>query len=309
VASSKTRARKLARAKLHRQLARRADQQRRTRQVRAGLAVGLAVALAGLGTAWLMGAFDKNGTPAAQTQCEWTKQDTAANPDLVDKGTPTTTGLPESGNSILTMALGTGTVQVTLDRAGATCGAASLRYLADQNFFANTACSSLTHTATDGYALGCGDPSGKGTGGVAYTFFSEQPAPDASPAASAAASAAASPAAQSPRFYKAGTVVMEPAVSGSQFKIFYQDSTIDASLHNYSVVGEVSSGLTTIAAIAKAGTVANDSGADVKPKNEVKIQTLTVADAPSTSETPSAQPTGSAAPSTTATATATPAAS
>jgi len=305
VASSKTRARKLARAKLHRQLARRADQQRRSRQVRAGLAVGLAVVLAGLGTAWLMGAFDKKAAPTAQTQCEWTKQDAAANPDLVDKGTPTTSGLPESGNSVMTMALGTGTVQVALDRAGATCGSASLRYLADQNFFANTTCSSLTHTDAEGYTLGCGDPSGKGTGGVAYTFFAEQPAPEAS--TSPAASASASPAAQSLRFYKAGTVVMEPAVSGSQFKIFYKDSTVDASLHNYSVVGAVSSGLTTIDAIAKAGTVANDSGADVKPKNEVKIQTLTVADAPSASDTPSTQPTGSAAPS--ATATATPAAS
>jgi peptidyl-prolyl cis-trans isomerase B (cyclophilin B) len=301
VASSKTRARKLARAKLHRQLARRADQQRRSRQVRAGLAVGLAVALAGAGTLWLLGVFDKKSEPTAQTQCEWTKQDTSANADLQDKGTPTTSGLPESGTAVMTMALGTGTVQASLDRAGATCGSASLRYLADQNYFNNTTCFALTHTDAEGYALACGDHTGKGTGGVAYTFFSEQPAPEAT--TSAAASASASASTQSLRFYKAGTVVMEPAVSGSQFRIFYKDSTVDAAVHNYSVVGEVTGGLATIDAIAKAGTVANDSGADVKPKNEVKIQTLTVADAPSAS----AAPTGTAAP--TASATATPAAS
>jgi len=301
VASSKTRARKLARAKLNRQLARQADQQRRGRQVKAGVAVGLAVVVAGLGTAWLLGAFDKDKTPAAQTQCEWTKQDTSANADLVDKGTPTTSGLPDTGTGIMTIALGSGTVQATLDRAGATCGSASLRYLADQNFFNGTACQALTHTEAEGYTLACGDPSGKGTGGTAYTFFSEQPAPDASASAapSASASATASASTQSLRFYQAGTVVMEPAVSGSQFRIFYKDSTVDAAVHNYSVVGQVSSGLNVIETIAKAGTVANDSGADVKPKTEVKIQTLTVADSAADASAP-ATPSGSTAPTATA---------
>lgn len=304
MASSKTRARRLARAKLHRQLARQAEQQRRSRQIRAGLAVGLAVVLAGLGTAWLLGAFDKKETPTAQTQCEWTKQDVAANPDLADKGTPVASGLPDTGTATMTMALGTGTVQVALDRAGATCGAASLRYLADQNYYNNTTCFSLTHTDADGYALTCGDHTGKGTGGAAYTFFAEQPAPEAT--ATPAASASASAAATTKRFYKAGTVVMDPAVSGSQFLIFYKDSTVDATLHNYSVVGEVTTGLQTVDAIARAGTVKNDQGADVKPKNEVKIQTLTVAD---TSTSPAAQPTGSATPTGSAAPTATTSAS
>ncbi|NUO58972.1 MAG: peptidylprolyl isomerase [Hamadaea sp.] len=295
MASSKTRARKLARAKLNRQLARQAESQRRGRQVRAGVAVGLAVLLVGAGALWLLGVFDKDKTPTAQTQCEWTKQDTSANPDLADKGVPTTSGLPDTGNATMNLALGTGTVTATLDRAGATCGAASLRYLADQNFFNGTACHALTHTDAEGYALACGDPSGKGTGGVAYTFFSEQPAPEAT--ASAAPSASASAAPSTLRFYQAGTVVMEPAVSGSQFRIFYKDSTVDSAVHNYSVVGQVSSGLNVIEAIAKAGTVANDSGADVKPKTDVKIQTLTVTDTqPTTEPTGSAAPSGSAAP-------------
>src|SRR5262245_9990516 len=71
VASSKTRQRKLARAKLNRQLARQAEQQRRSRRVRAGLAVFLTIALVGLGSAWLLGAFDKETTTPPQTQCLW----------------------------------------------------------------------------------------------------------------------------------------------------------------------------------------------------------------------------------------------
>jgi peptidyl-prolyl cis-trans isomerase B (cyclophilin B) len=304
VASSKTRARKLARAKLNRQMARRAESQRRGRQAKAGIAVGLAVIVAAFGTAWLLGAFDKKEKPAAQTQCEWTKQDTSTNADLVDKGQPGTTGLPDTGNSIMTVALGSGTVQATLDRASSTCGTASLAYLAGQNFYNGTNCYALTHTDAEGYALACGDPSGKGTGGVAYTFFSEQTAPDASPSPAASGSAAptASTTTQALRFYKAGTVVMEPSVSGSQFRIFYKDSTVDAAVHNYSVVGQVTSGLNVIETIAKAGTVANDSGADVKPKTDVKIQTVTVAEAPSGSAEPSgsATPSGSASPSSSA---------
>src|SRR6478609_4718123 len=84
VASSKTRQRKLARAKLHRQLARQAEQQRRGRRVRAGLAIFLTVALVGLGSAWLLGAFDKEPKVTPETQCLWTKQDPASNPDVKD---------------------------------------------------------------------------------------------------------------------------------------------------------------------------------------------------------------------------------
>jgi len=87
---------------------------------------------------------------------------------------------------------------------------------------------------------------------------------------------------------------MNPSVSGSQFMIFYKDSTLDTSTHNYSVVGQVSSGLEAIDTIAKAGTVNNDAGADVKPKNAVTVQTLTVADGPSPSAAPSTQPSATA---------------
>lgn len=290
MASSRTRQRKLARAKLNRQLARQADQQRRGRRVRAGLAVFLAVAIVGLGSAWLLGAFDKKTTTTPEAQCLWTKQDTAANPDVKDVGTPAESGLPKTGTADMTLALNTGApLKIQLDRTGATCASASLAYLAAQNYYAGTPCYSLTHTPTDGYALSCGDHSGKGTGGAAYTFFQEVSAEQVTPSASPSASAA--PASLS--LFKKGTVAMNPGVSGSQFVIFYQDSQIDTATHPYTVVGQVTSGLPTVEAIAKAGTVNNDAGANVKPKTTVTVQSVSVVETPSASAAPT--PTGTPA--------------
>jgi len=291
VASSRTRQRKLARAKLNRQLARQADQQRRSRRVRAGLAVFLAVAVVGVGSAWLLGAFDKKTTTPPETQCVWTKQDPAANPDVKDVGVPAETGLPKTGSSDMTVTLGTGPVTIKLDRTGATCASASLAYLAAQNYYANTPCFSVTHSPTDGYALSCGDHTGKGTGGAAYTFFQEAAAEQITPSASPSGASAA-PAAPLALFKK-GTVAMNPGSSGSQFVIFYQDSKVDAATHPYTIVGQVTSGLPTVEAIAKAGTVPNDAGSDVKPKTAVTVQSVSVVETPSPSTEPT--PTGTPA--------------
>lgn len=295
MASSKTRQRKLARAKLHRQLARQADQQRRGRRVRAGLAVFLAVAIVGLGSAWLLGAFDKKPTTTPETQCLWTKQDPAANPDIKDVGTPAEKGLPNAGRGDMTLTLNTGEVHIQLDRAGSTCASASIAYLAAQNYYANTPCFSVTHTPADGYALSCGDHTGKGTGGAGYTFYQEVTAEQITPTASPAPSASAAPAQLS--LFKKGMVAMNPGSSGSQFIIFYQDSQVDTTAHPYTIVGEVTSGLPTVEAIAKAGTVMNDAGVDVKPKNAVTVQSVSVVDAPTPSSSPSSSSSPAASPS------------
>lgn len=295
MASSKTRQRKLARAKLNRQLARQAEQQRRGRRVRAGLGIFLTVALVGLGSAWLLGAFDKKPTTTPQTQCLWTKQDTAANPDAKDVGTPAESGLPATGRGDMTLTLNTGSVHILLDRVGATCASASIAYLAAQNYYANTPCFSLTHTPADGYALLCGDHTGKGTGGAAYTFYQEATAEQITPTASPAPSASAAPSQLS--VFKKGTVAMNSGSSGSQFIIFYQDSQIDTASHPYTVVGEVTSGLPTVEAIATAGTVKNDVGVDVKPKNAVTVQSVSVVEAPVPSSEPTPSGTPAASPS------------
>src|SRR4051794_16188432 len=60
VASSRDRQRKLARAKLDRQLARRAARLRRRRRIQAGIGAALAVLLIVLGGVWLAGGFDRD---------------------------------------------------------------------------------------------------------------------------------------------------------------------------------------------------------------------------------------------------------
>lgn len=303
MASSNTRQRKLARAKVDRQMARRADHERRSRQLKAVFGGLLAIALVGVLGAWTLGAFDAKPADTVAETCPWNPLDTAANTALKDVGKPEANGMPESGTSAMTIALGTGNVVASLDRTAAPCGAASLKYLADKGFYNDTKCHELTNSEGS-YALACGDPSGTGTGGAAYSWWNENPpvegteldpaaspsaaasaAPSGSAAPKASASAAPSPSAApaKPR-YPAGTVAMLPSVNGSQFLIFYQDSSVET---NYSIVGKVTSGLDVVKKIAQAGTVANDAGVQTKPKQDVVIKTLTVVDTTTAPASPS----------------------
>ncbi|MBB5873060.1 peptidyl-prolyl cis-trans isomerase B (cyclophilin B) [Allocatelliglobosispora scoriae] len=293
MASSRTRARKLAREKLDRQLARRADVTRRNRRIRAGVGAGLSVILVGLGATWLLGGFDAKPEPAAApVQCVWQEQNTEANTDLKPVGAPATSGLAETGTAAMTLTLSTGAVQVALDQANSPCAAASIGYLAGKQFYDNTSCFELQH-AKDVYSLRCGDPSASGKGGPSYTFANELTIPPADPAASPSPSASADAGTVT---LKAGTVAMLPNVSGSQFIIFYKDSKVE--MGKYSLVGQVSGGLDIISKIAAAGTVANASGEDTKPKSDVKIQTVAVV--PGTEQPPATTPssTPAATPST-----------
>jgi len=311
VATSNTRLRKLARAKLDRQLARRAEKERRQRQIRAAAAGVLTLALLVVGGMWIGGVFDKESKPLeAAPDCSWTKQDTAANTNLKDVGTPAEKGITKTGTSTMSIALKTGettgNVDIKLNNEAAKCGSAALAYLAQRNFYGETKCHELTH-GEGSFALRCGDPSETGNGGAAFTWYPENvppattpsasPEPSGSPAASASPTPSASPAPAAAPRYPAGTVAMANGLYGSQFLIFYKDSTLDA---NYSVVGQVTSGLEFITKIADAGTVPNSSGVDTKPKNDVIIQTLTVVgDTPP--PTPAADPSASPQPSSTAT--------
>ncbi|MEV4412855.1 peptidylprolyl isomerase [Catellatospora sp. NPDC049609] len=307
MASSNTRQRKLARAKVDRQLARRADQERRSRQLKAVFGGLLALALVGVLGAWTLGAFDEKPAETVAETCPWNPLDVSANANLKDVGKPAATGMPESGTSAMTVAFGSGNVVAELDRTNAPCGAASLKYLADSGFYNDTKCHELTH-GDGAFALACGDPSGTGTGGAAYSWWNENApadAPAADPSAAAAATSgaspstgttpAASPSAATAVRYPAGTVAMLPNISGSQFLIFYQDST---TATNYSIVGKLTSGLDVVKKIAQAGTTANEAGADTKPKQDVVIKTLTVVDTTAPATTPSAPatpaPSGSA---------------
>ncbi|GEM_PF-905348 len=314
MASSKDRQRKLARAKLERQMARRAAAARRKRQIRAAIGSALALVLLALGSFWALGGFDRKPTtnPSAMDICTWTKQDGQSNTNLKDVGTPPTRDLPTSGTRPMTITTNQGEpVTVQLDLAAAPCAAASFTYLAGQQFFNDTKCHEIT---TEG-ALRCGDPSGTGFGGPTYTFYDEnvpegpEPSPSesasASPSDGPSASPSASPSATAPAdsepAYPAGTVAMigfPPGSNGSQFLIFFKDYNPTEPM--YSIVGTVTSGMDVIKKIGNMETVDNGSGAKVKPKHDIVIQSLTVGEPSSgdpTSAPPSATPTPTTSPS------------
>ncbi|MEU2616370.1 peptidylprolyl isomerase [Micromonospora sp. NPDC007271] len=269
MASSRDRQRKLARAKLDRQLARRAAAAKRRRQIQAGIGAAVVLALIVLGSAWGLGAFDSKPEPkAAEDVCLWTPQDASANTNLKDVGTPPTTGLPTSGTRTMTVTTNQGApITAELDLTSAPCAGASISYLAGKSFYDNTKC----HEITAEGALRCGDPSGTGFGGPAYTFANEDvpAAPQASPSAS--------PAPEQPPAYPKGTVAMigsPPGANGSQFLIFFKDFNPETPA--YSIVGKVTGGLDVVEKVGALETVDNGNGAKVKPKTDVVIQSLTV---------------------------------
>ncbi len=291
MASSKDRARKLAREKLDRQLARRAGRQRRRRQIQAGLGAALALVLIVGGVAWLGGAFDGDEPvdPTASDVCAWTPQNADSNPDLKDVGEPPTSGIPTEGTRPFTITTDKGApIVVSLDLAGAPCSSASLSYLAGKQFFDNTTC----HEITAEGAIRCGDPKGTGRGGPTYTVYNENM--PVAPTPRASASAPATP--QAP-LYPKGTVAMigdPPGANASQFLIFFKDFTPKTE-PQYSIVGTVTGGLDTVAKIGKIATVANSAGDKVTPKDKITVQSITVGEpsAAPADTVPSAGPTAS----------------
>ncbi|MEU4476279.1 peptidylprolyl isomerase [Micromonospora sp. NPDC023888] len=291
MASSRDRQRKLARAKLDRQLARRAAATRRRRQIQAGVGAALILVLVVAGSAWALGAFDSDSkqNTANEDTCLWTPQDATANTNLKDVGTPESKGLPTEGTRAMTVTTNQGgPITAELSLTNSPCAAASIAHLASRSFYDNTKCHEIT---ADG-ALRCGDPSGTGMGGPTYSFYDEElpTVPSASPSAS--------PAPGQPPTYPKGTVAMianPPGSNGSQFLIFFKDFT--TAEPKYPVIGRVTGGLDVVEKIGALPTVDNGTGAKVKPSTDVTIQSLTVgepvtaaAPAPSTSGAPSSSP-------------------
>jgi peptidyl-prolyl cis-trans isomerase B (cyclophilin B) len=289
VASSKDRQRKLARAKLDRQMARRAVKERRRRRMYAGIGSGVAVLLIVAGIAWMNGAFDsdKSTTAADQDICAWTPQSATTNTNLKEVGTPPTKNIPVTGTETMTIKTDQGDpIQVSLDLTTAPCGSEDLRYLASKNFFDKTTC----HEITTYGAIRCGDPTGTGLGGPTYSVYSENTpaAPEPSPSAAAGKAPLTNP------LYPKGTVALignPPGTNGSQFLIFFKDYS--PASPEYSIVGSVSGGMSTVDKIGKIPTVANDAGDKVKPTTKITIASLTVAQ-PAASTAASAAPSASA---------------
>jgi peptidyl-prolyl cis-trans isomerase B (cyclophilin B) len=151
----------------------------------------------------------------------------------------------------ITFTTNCGDIAITTDKkAPRTTGVIS--YLVANKFYHGIKCHRLT---TDGiYVLQCGDPAGNGTGGPGFKFDDEN-----LPKAGSDGSA----------IYARGTVAMAnsgPNTNGSQFFLVYQDSPLPP---NYSVWGQITTGLNRLDAIAKAGVSGGTS--DGAPLQEVVI--------------------------------------
>ncbi|GGJ86334.1 hypothetical protein GCM10010123_14910 [Pilimelia anulata] len=281
MASGNERARALARSKRQRQLARRAEQVRRRRQLVAGIATGLAVLLVVVGAFWFFGG-DDDPRPGAGG-CDWTRLDPAADSNLRDVGEPPRRGNPAVGDAVLTASTNQGQLDITLEQGTAPCGVASLRHLAGRGFFNNTTC----HALTPEY-LRCGDPTGTGAGGPTYGVLGENlpaPAPAGSP----------SPAGD-PQYLR-GTIALvrnNLGTYGSQFAIVYKDiRTSDPTL---APVGYLTAGINHVDRVVKAGTAPGGT----KPKTALTLTSVTVEggipNQPIMTVTPTATPTPSASP-------------
>jgi peptidyl-prolyl cis-trans isomerase B (cyclophilin B) len=299
VARTRDRQRALARAKLDRQIARRAAAARKKRQIQAGTAAGLALVLIVLGALWFSGVFEPDKEkPVGSGECAWNSTEGGEN--IKDVGRPPTKGIQTSGVETMTITTNQGVIKALVDTAKVPCAAASFSFLSSKGYFDNTPCHRLT-TDGGGYVLQCGDPSGTGSGGPGYRYADEnlpEPLPSDSASASpstdpsADPSASASAAATGPAIYTRGMIAMANSgddTNGSQFFIVYKDSP--AFEAKYTILGTVTDGLEIVDKIASSGVAeGGTSPSDGKPKVEVTIQSLTLGSGDAPAETPSSEP-------------------
>jgi peptidyl-prolyl cis-trans isomerase B (cyclophilin B) len=170
--------------------------------------------------------------------------------------TPPSGDIATTGTLALKMTTNFGDIGLNLDRATATCAAASFEALARQKFFDGTPCH--RETSSDSLkVLQCGDPSGAGTGGPGYTFPTKVTGSET---------------------YPRGTVAMANSGSGtdaSQFFLVYGDSQLQP---NYTVVGKIDdAGLAVLDAIAANGNNGANGAGDGAPNKPVTITSMTAA--------------------------------
>lgn len=270
--AGKDRRKQLARQRYERQLAERAAQQRRARQVKivgtvvavvlvVGASAGLAAVMGGQGKA------SKNGQAAADPASRQTpapRQSVSVkpgecaylpstDPGVKDVGTPAKKPAYK-GATRATVKTDLGDIVMELDGAKAPCTVGSMAYLAAKNFYDNTKCHRLV---TEGIkVLQCGDPTGSGSGGPAYRFANEN---------------------TNGAKYTRGTLAMahsaQPDSNGSQFFIVYGDSPLPPQ---YTVFGKVTAGMNVVDQVAKAGSDGASGPGDGAPKKPITIQDVAI---------------------------------
>jgi peptidyl-prolyl cis-trans isomerase B (cyclophilin B) len=268
VSGKKERQRKLARERMLRQQARRAQRDRKTRQITivaviccvvVGLGVGGYFLFAGPGSSKAAAvSATSSATPSASASAS-TQAEPATSCSYLPNGTAArNVGRPpakpdDKASYQATIHTNRGDVVIDLLNSKATCTVNSFVYLAAKKYFNNTHCHRLT--TIDPYVLQCGDPTGTGSGGPGYKFANENLAGAK---------------------YTQGTVAMAnsgPNTNGSQFFIVYKNSTLAPS---YTPFGEVVKGLGIVQNVAKAGSNNANGPGDGHPKEKVVIESVTI---------------------------------
>ncbi|WP_163506918.1 peptidylprolyl isomerase [Fodinicola acaciae] len=272
--SGRDRQRALARAKLERQMARRAAAARKRRQMQAGIGAIVAVVVLVAGGWFLISKFggttvnnaSANASASASASaspppgsCVYSKDAGQPVKGARNVGVPTTTNVPHTGTQTVTITTNQGVVEFTMDTAKAPCTSHSFTFLADKKYYDNTPCHRILTSGS--YMLQCGDPTGTGQSGPGYQFGTEN-----------------LPTGKTPP-YPAGTVAManasDPNTNGSQFFLVYKDSNFDGP--NYSVFGKITKGLDVLTKIAAGGVTGSDQST---PKTKVTITSVKVTPPP-----------------------------
>ena len=289
MATKKERQRQLARQAHQRRMQRRVDQAKRARQLSVSVIVAVVVVAVGVGGAAIAGAFGSGKSSAAANSSSTPAASTSASPSASATPSPTNTAAMVDGKCIYTKS-GTaarkvslppakpdtsasytakfttnrGVIRLKLDNA-APCTVNSFVSLADQSYFNNTHCHRLVTTGI--YVLQCGDPTGTGEGGPGYVFNSENLSSLKQVTADGTKEA----------LYPAGSVAMantgEPDSNGSQFFFVYKNTDLPAS---YTPFGTITSGLSIIQKVAKAGSDNSNGTGDGHPKEKVQIDSVTI---------------------------------
>ena len=271
MATKKERQRELARQAYERRLERHALRARRTRQAWVASIAAILVLGVGAGSAALAGVFpgqkpaaspsasaSASASPSAGPtsamvggKCVYTTSGTAARKVSLPPATPDT-----KATYTATITTNRGPIVISLLNSKAPCTVNSFVSLADQKYYDNTPCHRLTTAQSGIYVLQCGDPTGTGTGGPGYQFYTEN---------------------LKGAKYPAGTVAMARGQSndsnGSQFFLVYKQTPLPAS---YTPFGTITSGLSVLQAIAAAGSDNSNGAGDGKPKESVQIESMTI---------------------------------
>ncbi|MGH3327315.1 MAG: peptidylprolyl isomerase, partial [Streptomycetales bacterium] len=251
MATSKKRARELARQRYERQQARRETTRHRARQRHQILASALAVLLVGGGVWFLTGQLEgRGGDTDLAAAGETPSAGPSPSPTAPERptGDCTYTRVPEQGgNQVRYVGLpprqvdqeirysarvttNHGPISMDLQTSAAPCAVNSFAFLANKGYFDDTRCHRLLVGAYN--ALQCGDPSATGRGGPGYSFADEN---------------------LENAEYERGVVAMAnsgPDTNASQFFMVFGKAPFPP---NYTPFARITSGLDVLEKIAKAG--------------------------------------------------------